>query len=128
MNLLLDTCSFLWIIWDAPDLSDTARTLFSDPDNDVYLSTVSSWEIALKYRLGKLPLPDDPDLLVPRHRDRHGIVPLPLDELSALRSHRLPDLHRDPFDRMLISQAITGGMTIVTPDHAISAYPVPTIW
>lgn len=128
MKLLLDTCTFLWIIWESPELSETAKRLYSDPGNDVYLSSVSSWEIALKYGLGKLPLPDDPDRLVPQHRDRHGIVGLPLDEQSALWIHRLPGLHRDPFDRMLVSQAITGGMTIVTPDQAISGYPVLTVW
>ncbi len=128
MKILLDTCSFLWIIWDDPKLSRTARDLFIDPGNDAYLSVVSCWEMSVKHGLGKLPLPDDPGRLVPEQRGRHGIISLPLDEESALRVHRLPALHRDPFDRMLVSQAITNGMTILTPDRVLSDYPVRTMW
>jgi PIN domain nuclease of toxin-antitoxin system len=65
---------------------------------------------------------------VPTERARHRIDTLPIDEAAALHVHRLPALHRDPFDRMLVSQAIVGGMTIVTPDHAISQYPAPIAW
>ena len=128
MRILLDTCTFLWIAVDAPELSARARDLFREPENDVYLSAVSTWEIAVKHALGRLPLPDTPETYVPRLRQRHGIEPLALDEEVTLYSTRLPSLHRDPFDRMLVCQAIVGGMVLLTPDPGIIQYPVRAIW
>jgi PIN domain nuclease of toxin-antitoxin system len=128
MRLLLDTCTFLWVVVGSGDLSAAARAAIVDPDNDVYLSVVSVWEIAVKHALGRLPLPGDPARLVPQERRRHLIESLPLDEASALHVRHLPPLHRDPFDRMLVSQAIARGMSIATPDPAIAAYGVPVIW
>lgn len=128
MRLLLDTAAFLWIVLDAEELSDGARSAFLAPDNEVYLSSVSGWEIVVKHRLGRLPLPEPPSRLIPRLRSEHHIEPLPLDEASALQLPTLPDLHRDPFDRMLICQAIVHGLVILTPDDAIRDYPVRTEW
>ena len=128
MNLLLDTCTFLWIAADASDLSKNARELFLDRENEVYLSAVSAWEISVKNALGKLPLPTSPDMFVPFQRERHGIAALPLDEIAALQLPKLPALHQDPFDRMLICQAIAAGLVILTPDEQISRYPVRCIW
>ncbi|OFW04254.1 MAG: twitching motility protein PilT [Acidobacteria bacterium RIFCSPLOWO2_02_FULL_68_18] len=127
MRLLLDTCTFLWLIGGGP-LSSAAAAAVRIPSNDVLLSAVSVWEIALKYRDGKLALPEPPDRLVPARRGTRGIVSLDFDEESALQSLKLPPLHRDPFDRMLISQAIAHGLAIVTPDPAIAQYPVRVIW
>ena len=128
LRLLLDTCTFLWIAAGAPDLSGRAREAFVDPGNEVHLSAVSGWEIAVKHALGRLPLPEPPDRFVPAQRRAHGIGALPLDEGAALFLARLPALHRDPFDRMLVSQAIVGGLTLLTPDEGIRAYAVPTLW
>ena len=110
------------------DLSPAARNLFRDPANEVRLSAVSGWEIAVKHSLGRLPLPSDPSRWVPEQRRLHGIGELPLDEASTLFLARLPALHRDPFDRMLVCQAVTGGYTILTPDEAVRGYAVPTLW
>lgn len=128
MKVLLDTSTFLWIVLGAPQLSKSAGTLFADPDNHVYMSTVSAWEIAIKYSLGRLPLPEAPERFVPAQRQAHGIDSLPLDEQSALHLTRLPPLHSDPFDRMLICQAIVGGMVLLTPDELIYQYPVRVLW
>ena len=128
MKLLLDTCTFLWIALGDQALSRRAREAFADPANEAYLSAISSWEIALKHALGKLPLPEQPTVLVPEMRARYRIEPLPLDEPAALAIAQLPELHRDPFDRMLICQAIMGGLTLVTPDALIRQYAVPTLW
>ncbi|MBW1730589.1 MAG: type II toxin-antitoxin system VapC family toxin [Deltaproteobacteria bacterium] len=128
MKLLLDTSPFLWIILDAPELSGQAIELFTDPDNEVYLSTVSTWEIAIKYELGKLPLPEAPEKFIPFQRAMHGIEPLPLDEESTLYLTKLPYYHKDPFDRMLVCQAIVNGLVILTPDQLIRQYPVRTSW
>ena len=89
---------------------------------------MSVWEIAVKYRSGRLPLPEPPDRLIPVERELRGVLPLAFDEESALQVLRLPPLHRDPFDRMLISQAIAQGLAIVTPDPLIAQYPVRVIW
>lgn len=128
MRILLDTAPFLWIVGDAPELSSSARAWFEDPGNEVYLSAISAWEIAVKHSLGRLPLPGIPGEIVPALRDEHGIEPLPLDEESALHVGLLPALHRDPFDRMLICQAIVGGMSLLTPDETVRRYPVRALW
>ena len=128
MRLLLDTCAFLWIAADAAALSARARALFRSPDNEVFLSVGSAWEIAIKHALGRLPLPEAPERFVPEMREAHGIASLPMDEETALHLSRLPDLHRDPFDRLLVSQAIVHGLTIVTPDPLVAQYPARTLW
>jgi PIN domain nuclease of toxin-antitoxin system len=128
VRFLLDTCTFLWVVGGAPDLSPRAREAFVDASNEVFLSAVSAWEVAVKHRLGKLPLPEAPDEFVPAQRVAHGIEPLPVDEESALHVAKLPDLHRDPFDRMLVAQALVGGLVVLTPDRAIRQYPVRALW
>ena len=109
-------------------LSERAVELFSDPANTAWLSTASAWEISVKHALGRLPLPEPPVRFVPTERKRHGIESLALDEDAALHLARLPNHHKDPFDRILICQALVGGMTILTPDPLILAYPVHALW
>ena len=128
MRILLDTVTFLWAVTDAPDLSDDARELFVDPGNEIYLSSVSTWEIAVKHSLGKLPLPEPPERFVPAQRKQHGIEPLSLDEEAVLHLARLPALHKDPFDRMLVCQAMVHGLVMLTPDKLVNQYPVRTMW
>jgi len=128
LNILLDTCTFLWIVSGSADLSDAARRFFTDPVNNVYLSAASAWEIIVKHRLGKLPLPEPPHEFIKKWRTRHDIDSLPLDEAAVLQLSRLPEYHKDPFDRILICQAIAGSMIILTPDTRITRYPVRTEW
>jgi PIN domain nuclease of toxin-antitoxin system len=128
VKLLLDTCTFLWSIEGGAAISESARAALAASTNVVYLSSVSAWEIAVKHALGKLPLPEAPERYVPEQRRARGIDPLPLDEDAALHLARLPMLHRDPFDRMLICQALIAGLTLVTPDPDIARYPVRTLW
>jgi PIN domain nuclease of toxin-antitoxin system len=128
VRLLIDTCTFLWIVGGAKELSPPARQAFADPSNEAFLSAVSAWEIAVKHRLGRLPLPAPPETFVPTQRTAHGLEPLPVDEEAALHVGKLPDLHRDPFDRMLVAQAMVGGLVLLTPDDQIREYPVRTLW
>jgi len=128
VRLLLDTCTFLWLAADAPQLTSIARDRCRDPGNEVYLSAVSAWEIALKYRLGRLELPEPPARYVVSRRTWLQIESLAFDEASAAHDALLPGHHRDPFDRALVSQAILGGMSIVTPDAEIGRYPAPVVW
>lgn len=127
-NILLDTCTFLWVIRDSSDLSPFARSLFIDPENTIYLSAVSAWEISVKHGLGKLSLAVAPHIYVPAERLRHHIQPLPLEEDAASSVSRLPPLHNDPFDRILICQARAHGLTLLTPDRLIHQYHVKVKW
>lgn len=128
MTILLDTVTFLWLIDGSPRLSSTATKLVKDKSNIVYLSAASGWEIAIKASRGKLELAQPAWQLVPSQRELHGVESLPMDEEAALHAAKLPDLHRDPFDRMLVSQAILNGLILLTPDPLISCYPVRTLW
>ena len=128
MKILLDTCSFLWFIADAPELSARARSSILDPVNSVYLSSVSAWEIGRKYARGGLQLPARPETLIPQIRADSGIVSLPLTEDDAILAEKLPPIHKDPFDRMIIAQALVQGMVIATPDPAFATYPVRLLW
>jgi PIN domain nuclease of toxin-antitoxin system len=126
--MLVDTCTFLWMADDAPELSGQARTVVTNPDNEVYLSAASVWEIAIKHALGKLPLPEPPRQFVPLQRELLALTTLPIEEAAVLALDRLPALHRDPFDRILVCQALTHGLVIVSPDPQIQQYPIPTLW
>lgn len=128
MDLLLDTVTFIWLAEDDPALSHPARSLIADPDNRVLLSSASAWEITIKHGLGRMGLALPPSEYVPRQRQLHRISTLPISESAALQVEKLPKLHRDPFDRLLVAQAIVDGLTIVTPDRGIKAYPVQAIW
>lgn len=122
MRLLLDTHIFLWYITGDRRLGDRIRDAISDPKNDVYLSVISLWESIVKHKLGKLPLPGSPETYLPEQRERHMVSSLELDKASVANLASLPPIHRDPFDRMLVSQAIQHDLTIVTVDDAVCAY------
>ena len=109
-------------------MSSDAIEVFSNPKNEVCLSAVSAWEISVKYLLGKLPLPLSPDIFISKERKRHLIAPLDLSEKDTQHLCKLPAFHKDPFDRMLICQAIEHSMTIITPDPLITQYPVRSFW
>ena len=124
MRILLDTHIFLWFISGDSRLSADVRDVVRDSDNEIYLSAVSIWECIVKYQLGKLPLPEPPEMYLPKQRDFHQIASLALDESSVTQLTKLPPLHCDPFDRMLICQALQNGLTLATVDESVRAYPV----
>lgn len=126
MKLLLDTCTFIWLMTGERALPSHVRAALLE--GDVLLSTASAWEIALKSAKGTLRLSQPPERLVPGMRTRYAVTSLPLDEESALHVAKLPRLHTDPFDRILVSQAIVHGLTIVTPDPLVTQYPARTMW
>jgi PIN domain nuclease of toxin-antitoxin system len=127
MKLLLDTAAVIWIATDESKVSAAARNAYLDRANTTCISVISIWELLVKNRLGKLPLPSSiPDLIRPMRT--HGVSVISLTESAVLRLQGLPDLHRDPFDRMLICQAIDEDLTIVTPDQLIRTYPVKSLW
>lgn len=127
MRILLDTHIFLWFISGDTRLSTNVRDEICNLNYEVYLSIISIWEAMVKYQLGKLPLPEHPETYLPKQRDLHQIASLVLDESSVVQLAKLPPLHRDPFDRMLLCQAMHNNLIIATVDAAIQSYPVSTI-
>src|SRR5436309_10930863 len=124
MRLLLDTHVFLWYISADPQLPVAFRDAIRDPSNEVYLSAASVWEVVIKHAVGKLRLPETPAEYLPRQRQAHGIATLPVEEGAFIHLASLPPLHRDPFDRILIGQALQHGLTLATVDDAVRAYSV----
>ncbi len=112
---------------DPGRLRDEARGLVADARNDVFLSAASAWEIAIKYRLGKLLLPETPATYVPDRMRRSGTSALPVEHAHTLRTAALPDHHRDPFDRLIVAQAQLLNLTVVTADEQLSAYDVALV-
>lgn len=125
MKLLLDTHVFLWFISADSRLPILFQSAVREPQNTIYLSVASLWEIIIKYNLGKLPLPQSPEIYIPRQRQIHQIKSLPISESSLKNLISLPNLHRDPFDRVLISQALSHNLTIITLDQTIKSYSAP---
>lgn len=125
MKLLLDTHIFLWFIAADMRLPMLFRDAIREPKNEIFLSVVSLWEVIIKYNLGKLPLPQTPEIYIPQARRKHQIKSLPITESSLKNLASLPNLHRDPFDRLLISQTLSRNLSIVTVDADIMKYNVP---
>jgi len=128
MNLLLDTQAWLWMQVEPERFSPEARSQLEDLGNDLLLSAASSWEIAIRFALGRLPLPVPPSEYVPSRLESSGVTPLRIEHGHALMVAELPLHHRDPFDRLLIAQAKAEGVTILTADRAFEPYEVPVIW
>ncbi len=124
MNLLVDTHIFLWYITKDERLPAAYRDSIRNTDNQVFFSVVSLWETIVKYQLGKLPLPQPPESYLPTQRIRHQISSLDIDEASVSHLAKLPNIHRDPFDRILVCQAIENELVLITVDNKIREYPV----
>ena len=123
MRLLLDTHIFLWLITGDRRITEAMQIDILNPANEVFLSVVSFWEISVKYQLGRLPLPEPPESYLPTQRQRHQIASLSLDEASVSQLAKLSAIHRDPFDRMLVCQALENDLTIITVDEMLQSYP-----
>jgi PIN domain nuclease of toxin-antitoxin system len=131
MKLLLDTNIFLWAFSCQARLSATVINALENPDNQLFLSAMSPWEILVKQGKGKLHIntggvPIDKFLIT--QREALGIESLPVTETTAFQLLKLPPIHSDPFDRLLICQTIEHGLILVTPDVHISRYPIRTLW
>lgn len=124
MKLLLDTQLLLWAAGQPERLSKAARNLLNDPQNELSFSAASLWEIAIKSSLGREDFRVEPRLLRRGLLD-NGYVELPVTSQHAVSIDSLPPLHKDPFDRLLLSQALTEGITLLTTDSALAQYPGP---
>lgn len=127
-SFLLDTCTFVWFLQDAQELASQVKVAILHPANDVYVSAISAWEISRKWVQGDLRLPGHPSSVIPAARRAAGLSELPLTGDDALMAEKLPQLHKDPFDRMLMAQAINRNLVILTPDRVFEAYPVKVRW
>jgi PIN domain nuclease of toxin-antitoxin system len=123
MNLLLDSHAFLWWCADSPTLGQAARDAIAAPANRVHLSAASVWEIGIKAALGRLDIPEPPS----RAAARNGFSPLAITFAHAEAAAALPPHHRDPFDRLLIAQAMGEGLVLVTRDAVFGAYGVAVL-
>jgi PIN domain nuclease of toxin-antitoxin system len=127
-SYLLDTCVALWIFEGHEKISPALRDTVTELTNDLSFSDVSILEIVIKHRLGKLPLNRPPSTILLPLAARHLMDILPLTTGAIFRLEALPDLHRDPFDRLLVAQALEHRLTLITPDPLIRQYDVPTLW
>jgi PIN domain nuclease of toxin-antitoxin system len=127
MRCLIDTQVWLWAIAGDSRLGEKARLLIASRKHEPLFSAVSAWEIAIKFRLGKLALPGDPEGFVLSRLARDGIASLAIEPIHALRVASLPDHHRDPFDRLLVAQAQVEGIPLVTADPQMAAYDITRI-
>ncbi len=128
MKILLDTEAWLWSLTEPERLNAKARALIADRANTLYLSAASSWEIAIKSALGKLPLPESPVRYIPSRMAAQGINGLPIEHAHALRVFGLPAHHRDPFDRLIVAQSQIEKLPVMTADRIFKNYDVSLIW
>ncbi len=124
MNYILDTHVFLWYILSDNNLSQKHLEIIQNTQNTIYLSVASVWEVTVKQNIGKLELPEKAAFYLPQQRIKHKILSLPISEDTIKQLHTLPDFHKDPFDRMIICQALENDFTILSADGLIKKYSV----
>jgi len=125
---LLDTAPLVYLMGKEDSVPSEVRRELADPKSEVFYSQISLWEIQIKYQLGKLPMSDEPAIALPRELARYGFTQLDLTDAAIYGLSRLPPVHRDPFDRILIVQAKLTGSILVSPDKAFSKYPIEVFW
>lgn len=128
MRILLDTQIFLWALAEPKRLGENAKSLLRNKENQLYLSAASSWEICIKANLGKLPLPESPDLYISSRMANLRILPLDVKHHHTFAIYSLPLHHRDPFDRILIVQAIAENLHLISADEQFRYYNLDLIW
>ncbi len=129
MKYLLDTCVFLWLIFDeTAHIPNKTLALIRNNKNEVFLSTASCWEIAIKTKLGKIEFDTDPAEMIPELVSRMNLKILPVEMIHALEVCRLPLYHKDPFDRLLVSQVLHEKLNLITPDPILKKYEITVVW
>jgi PIN domain nuclease of toxin-antitoxin system len=128
MKYLLDTMVWLWSVGPTDKIGSAALEILTNGEEEIYLSAASSWEIAIKTKLGKFELAEPPGRYVPKRLAEQGIRSLSVTHSHSLRVYDLPLHHQDPFDRLIIAQAIAEEMTVLTADRAFQMYPVDVLW
>jgi PIN domain nuclease of toxin-antitoxin system len=128
VTLLLDTCAFIWLTQEPEKLSAAAQSAINDPANNLVFSHVSAWEMHLKHHAAKLILPEPPKQWIPQQLAAWNISELAIDLKAIQRTSDLPDIHSDPFDRLIIAQSLEEGFSVVSPDAFFPAYGGSVVW
>ena len=128
MRILLDTCAFLWLVTDDPQASELSKEIFLNDDNELFLSAVTGFEIAVKYSLGKLRLTEAPKEFIANRIQANVLTELPVSMTHALILQNLPLHHKDPFDRLLVAQAMVNQIPLLSADQQLSAYDINRLW
>jgi len=128
MRILLDTCAFLWLVTDDSQASELAKEIFLKEDNELLLSAVTGFEIAVKYSLGKLRLAEPPKEFITNRINANALTELPVSMTHALILQNLPLHHKDPFDRLLVAQAMVNQIPLLSADQQLSAYDINRLW
>jgi PIN domain nuclease of toxin-antitoxin system len=127
MKYLLDTHIWLWLIHEPEKLRVECTDVMSRADSQLFLSVASAWEVGIKFAMGKLALPEDPETFIPARLSRDRITALSIETSHALKAAALPQLHKDPFDRLLVAQAQSLGLILVTRDSWVQQYAVESM-
>ena len=128
MSYLLDTHTFLWMAGDPLSLSEKVREIVEENTNHLYLSAASAWEIAMLQQLKRLELPDVPQRFIAEALQHLNVLPIPIGFTTAISAATLPFIHRDPFDRIIIAEALKEKMTVLTKDNLFESYGVRVVW
>ena len=128
MKYLLDTVAWLWSVYSVERLGDEARAILENGKEEIYLSAATPWEVSIKMRLGKLNLPGPPSHVIPAYMARQGLRPVSVTHVHAVKVYDLPLHHSDPFDRIIIAQAVVEEMTVLTSDRIFEKYPIDVVW
>ncbi|CAG7857252.1 hypothetical protein MCAMS1_02013 [biofilm metagenome] len=128
MKILLDTCAFLWLVTDDPKLSQLAKDIFLDSNNELLLSAVTGFEITVKHSLGKLHLAEPPKAFINNRMKANALTELPISISHTLALQDLPWHHKDPFDRLLVVQARVAQIPLLSADEQLSAYGIERLW
>lgn len=128
MSYLLDTHTFLWMAGDLSSLSALVLEIAEEKNNPLFLSAASAWEIAMLQQLKRVDLPDMPQRFIPEAMQRLSVLPIPIGFTTAILAATLPFIHRDPFDRIIIAEALKEKMTVLTKDRQFAEYGVKIIW
>ena len=128
MKYLLDTHAFLWFVTDDNRLSSKAKSIIQNSNNEIYFSAASAWEISIKAKLGRLKLGGDLESFIIEQLTENSFGPLAIKVSHSLYTEKLPQIHKDPFDRIMISQSKVENMVMITMDKEIREYKVSTVW
>jgi PIN domain nuclease of toxin-antitoxin system len=128
VKVLLDTCAFLWLVTDDPKLSPLAKDIFLDSANELLLSAVTGFEITIKYSLGKLHLTQAPKEFISTRIQANSLTELPISMNHTYALQNLPLHHKDPFDRLLVAQALVNQIPLLSPDEQLSSYDIKRLW
>jgi PIN domain nuclease of toxin-antitoxin system len=128
MRYLLDSMVWLWSIDSVGKINEACREILENGREEIYFSAATAWELSIKAGLGKLHLPGPPAQCIPAFIAKQGLRPLPVTHLHAVKVYDLPPHHQDPFDRLIIAQALEEEMVILTSDRAFKKYPVELVW